>query len=190
MQWSNLGNAGFSTNASVQPWMPVADNFNDTNIQTQQAHGSGVNHIAVFSRLVEMRKHNESLQWGNLRGVAVEDSVLLYLREAQGFPRLLVAINLGTMATTVSFENYQKKNLGTKQLLPDEMKIEATTDNFSGREELFKVGTMVKLNKMIFLKPAEGIVLSWLPAADRCKDEHGNTLETEQKCHGIVTADS
>jgi len=165
MQWNNSENAGF-TRPSVEPYVPVASNFHETNVQTQQAHGSGVTHLGLFHELVRLRRASESLQWGALQGLAVQSSVLLYVREADGFNPFLVAINFGPSPSTVDFEAYQREHLGSVRL-PLHMNIVTSTFNFEGpgRDKLFLNGTVVDRNKMIHLRPTEGVVLSWQPSA-------------------------
>jgi len=165
MQWSNLENAGFSK-PHIKPWMPIPDNFHETNVQTQEAHGSGVTHLGLFRKLVDLRRSSESLQWGSVEGLAVQSSVLLYARAAEGFAPFLVAINFGPSPSTVDFDAYQKQHLDSVKL-PLEMKIVTSTFNFEGpgRDKLFLNGTLVQRNKMIHLRPTEGVVLSWGPNA-------------------------
>jgi glycosidase len=171
MQWNNFINAGF-TATNVTPWMPISDNYQRTNLQTQQALGSGVNHVKVFSRLVELRQKSESFLFGSLDAVDVQGNVLMYMREAEGFDSFLIAINFGPVATPVDFEEYQRRNLmgrESKNRLPLEMKIVSSTFNFAGAEraDLFANGTKVNVGLMIYLEPTEGIILSWPPHAER-----------------------
>jgi len=165
MQWNNLQNAGF-TDPAVKPWIPIPTNYHETNVQTQEAHGSGVTHLGLFTKLVKVRRDSESLQWGSVHGLAVQASVLLYVREAQGFAPFLIAINFGPSPSTIDFDAYQRRHLGSVQL-PLKMKIVTSTYNFvgAGRDVLFLNGTMVDRQKMIHLKPSEGVVLSWEPGA-------------------------
>ena len=71
-----------------------------------------MNHVGVFQRLVALRRITESLQWGALRGLAVQDGVLLYVRHAEGFAPVLVALNFGQRAATVNFHAYERSVCG------------------------------------------------------------------------------
>ena len=51
--------------------------------------------------------------------------------------------------------------------LPVEAKIATSTFNFAERASSFTNGTKIALDRMVFLRPAEGIVLTWAPDADR-----------------------
>jgi len=166
MQWNNSVNAGFSR-PNVKPWIPISDSYHDTNVQTQESHGAGVNQLRVFRQLVSVRRVSESLQWGTVEGLAVQSGVLIYVRHAVGFEPLLVAINFGPSPSTIDFREYQEHHLSSSVRLPLEMKIVTSTQNFdgAGREGLFKNGTVVSRMKMIHLRPAEGVVLSWAPNA-------------------------
>lgn len=165
MQWNNSHNAGF-TAPGATPWMSIADDYHITNRQTQSAHGSGVNHVAVYSNLVNLRHISESLMWGKLTGLSVQgDNIIMYIREAEGFPTFLVAINFGTSPSTIDFGYYSRSVLGIDDSkLADFATIVATTENFEGfRSEAFSNGTTIELNKMIYLEPKEGVVISWPP---------------------------
>jgi glycosidase len=155
MQWSDKPNAGFT---SGKPWIPVADDYHVTNVETQTAHGSGMSHIKVFESLIALKKE-PSFQWGKFV-VGVEKSILFYIRQAEGFAGYLVAINFGPKAATANF-----KESFVSEMVPDEAEIVASTYNFdgTGRSKDYEDKTVIKLTSVIYLKPTEGIVLKWEP---------------------------
>ena len=86
------------------------------------------------------------------------------MRQAEGFDGYLVAVNLGPNPSTV---NFNTDALADGRLpLPSTGEVVATTGNFAGagRSEAFKLGTTVEMSR-VYLKPGEGIILSWSPDA-------------------------
>lgn len=124
------------------------------------AHGSGVSAISVFAGLSKLRQE-PSFQWGKFSH-AQSGNIYFYVRQAEGFEGYLVAVNLGPKPSTVSFED----PVGGTLPLPGSGKVVATTGNFAGagRSDAFKLGTTVEMSS-VYLKPGEGIVLSWSPEA-------------------------
>lgn len=155
MQWSDKPNAGFTLGT---PWIPIAEGYSETNVEAETAHGSGTGHIKVFQSVAAL-KQEPSVQWGQF-SVALNKSVVFFVRQAEGFAGFLVAINFGPHASTVVF-----RESSLKDLLPEKGEIVATTHNFgeTGRHENYREGTTINLGAAIYLKPAEGIVLKWVP---------------------------
>lgn len=154
MQWSYEENGGFSA-PGVTPWLPLAADFMNRNVKTQQAHGSGLTNLEAFATYVTLREE-PSLQWGSME-VGVTRDVLFYVRQAQGFPGVLVAVNLGPGEITVNFVEEAPR----KGLVPPKAKVVASTANFDqDRASDFEVGTEVGLDN-VYLKPTEGLVVRW-----------------------------
>lgn len=127
-------------------------------LQAETAHGSGTSHVKVFQSLAAL-KQEPSIQWGEF-SIALNKSVVFYVRQAEGFAGYLVAINFGPQASTV---NFRESHL--KDALPEEGEIVATTHNFgeTGRHENYRQKTVINLGTAVYLKPTEGIVLKWEP---------------------------
>lgn len=155
MQWSDKLQAGFT---SGTPWIPIAEGYAETNIEAETAHGSGTSHVKVFQSLAAL-KQEPSFRWGQF-SVAVNKSVVFYVRQAEGFAGYLVAINFGPQASTV---NFRESHL--KDMLPEEGEIVATTHNFgeAGRHENYRQKAVINLGTAVYLKRTEGIVLKWEP---------------------------
>jgi hypothetical protein len=51
--------------------------------------------------------------------------------------------------------------------LPVEARIATSTFNFHERAASFTNDTVIVLSKMVYLKPTEGLVLTWAPDADK-----------------------
>ena len=126
------------------------------------AHGSGVKAISVFADVSKLRQE-PSFQWGAFSH-AVSGNIYFYVRQAEGFDGYLVAMNIGPVPSTVSF-NAEAPDGGTLPL-PSSGKVVATTGSFAGagRSDAFKLGTTVEMSG-VYLEPGEGIILSWSPEA-------------------------
>ncbi len=94
MQWDDSSNAGF-TNGEVEPWLPLADDFEKNNVQAQM--GDGTSMLALFKRLTELRRSESALSIGAYEEVAVGEAdgdVFAYLRSAKDADSFLVVLNL------------------------------------------------------------------------------------------------
>jgi alpha-glucosidase len=89
MQWSGAPHAGFST---AQPWLPVAADYRERNVETQRCDPSSM--LALHQRLIALRRAEPALSVGSYAPVDADGDVLAYLREHEG-SRFLVALNLG-----------------------------------------------------------------------------------------------
>lgn len=89
MQWDAGPHAGFS---AAEPWLPIADDYRLVNVAAERDDPRSM--LALFRRLIALRRALASLAWGSYRAldVPVADA-LAYLREADG-RRILVALNL------------------------------------------------------------------------------------------------
>lgn len=61
MQWDTTQNAGFSTS---EPWLPVADNFKEKNVQTERENQNSL--MNFYKRIIQFRNENRVLQEGAL----------------------------------------------------------------------------------------------------------------------------
>ncbi len=104
-----------------------------------------------------MLRQEPSFQWGDLE-IGVIDDVLFYIRQAQGFPGFLVAINFGPRNSTINFVGKAPK----PDLVPVKATVAATTHNFDNvhRAKEFEVGRKIALDN-VYLKAKEGIVFKW-----------------------------
>jgi alpha-glucosidase len=98
MQWSAAPNAGFTTG---QPWLPLAADYRETNVETQRCDPSSM--LALHRRLLALRRAEPALSLGSYAPVDAEGEVLAYLREHAG-SRFLVALNLGHEPAPLAFE--------------------------------------------------------------------------------------
>jgi alpha-glucosidase len=97
MQWSAAPHAGFS---SAEPWLPVAADYRETNVETQRCDPASM--LALHQRLIALRRREPALSLGTYTPVDAEGDVLAYVR-AHRDSRLLVALNLGPLPATLEF---------------------------------------------------------------------------------------
>ena len=90
MRWDDGPNAGFCP-PGVVPWLPVGGDLARVNVAAQRADPRSL--LALYRRLLALRRERDDLALGGYEPVAAADGVLAYRRDG-----LLVALNLGTGA--------------------------------------------------------------------------------------------
>ncbi len=89
IQWSREPNAGFCS-ADVEPWLPVAPNFQTINVQTEQKQPNSV--LSMVKRLIAIRRSEAALHAGDYKALDAPDGLFVYeRRHADGC--CLVALN-------------------------------------------------------------------------------------------------
>lgn len=121
--------------------------------------------LEVFSQLSLLRQE-PSFQWGVLEYAAVDDNILSYVRQAEGFKGYLVGINFGDKPATVNFHAANPK------FVPEDGVIATHTANFdlATRSEDYGLGNVADLSA-VYLKPMEGVIFWWEWGAPDVKDE-------------------
>jgi alpha-glucosidase len=89
MQWDATPHAGFST---VQPWLPVADDFQSENVVNLDADAGSI--LSLYKALIALRKKLPQLVSGGYVPVAAQGDLLLYRRQGNG-KAITIALNLG-----------------------------------------------------------------------------------------------
>lgn len=89
MQWDASPNAGFTAG---RPWLPVAANFAHCNVAAMLDDPFSI--LALYRRLIALRRAHPALQTGSYRPVMAQGDVLAYQRELGG-ESLFVVLNLG-----------------------------------------------------------------------------------------------
>jgi glycosidase len=92
MLWDTTQNAGFT---SGEPWLPVAENFKEKNVQTQDRDSTSL--LNFYKRIIEFRNENLVLQEGTLT-IDEEISngkVFAFYRELNG-GKFLVLMNFSS----------------------------------------------------------------------------------------------
>jgi alpha-glucosidase len=88
MQWDASINAGFTRGT---PWLP-ASKYRRINVAAETADPRSM--LALYRRLIELRRQRPDLTVGDWQAVVADGDVLAYMRSHAG-SRLLVALNLG-----------------------------------------------------------------------------------------------
>jgi alpha-glucosidase len=120
MQWNSEPNAGFS---SGKPWLPVADNFGALNVDAFSRDPNSL--LAVYHRLIDLRRRHPALSQGLLREVRACDDVLIYNRE-YGPDVIVVMLNFANAERIVPLA-ISRKRLLFSTLLNRQEKIEGPT---------------------------------------------------------------
>jgi alpha-glucosidase len=92
MQWDASDFAGFST---VEPWLPVADDFRRRNVDQEVRDPASIHHL--YRRLIAVRRQFGALSGGSYRRMPTQGDLLLYERRA-GDEQILIALNFGPEA--------------------------------------------------------------------------------------------
>jgi alpha-glucosidase len=87
MQWGAGQWAEFST---VRPWLPIADDYRNTNVELEGNDASSV--LALYRRLIELRRAEPALSVGDYASLPAGDDLMAYMRKA-GSRRLLIVLN-------------------------------------------------------------------------------------------------
>jgi alpha-glucosidase len=97
MQWDNSRFAGFS---AVEPWLPLGSDYEHHNVAEESSDpGSS---LRLYQQLIVLRQKHPALIYGSYHPVVAEGDLLIYRREWEN-ERILVALNLGTEPTAVTF---------------------------------------------------------------------------------------
>lgn len=96
MQWDRGPNAGFCP-AGVEPWLPVAGDYEEVNVAVQREQPDSM--LALARRLIAARREGPVLRVGDYRSLEAPPGVFAYRRSHDG-NRLLVLLNLTSEAKT------------------------------------------------------------------------------------------
>ncbi|MEH6972849.1 glycoside hydrolase family 13 protein [Bacillus sp. JJ675] len=87
MQWTDSGNAGFS---SGTPWLPVNENHRLINVACQQQDPDSIYHF--YKRMIAIRKRHDVFIDGAFEIILAEDpQIFAYLRKLEGETALVMA---------------------------------------------------------------------------------------------------
>jgi alpha-glucosidase len=131
MQWSAAEHAGFTTG---EPWLPIAEDYSRVNMEAQRDDPRSS--LALYIRLVALRRGESALEVGRLEPVEADGDVLAYIRRARkGESDFLIALNLGheaqllrrpghrpegTIALSTHLDRAGERIAGDLALRPDE----------------------------------------------------------------------
>jgi alpha-glucosidase len=101
MQWDASPGAGF-TKPGVEPWLPVADDFNECSVEAQRDTRDSF--LALYRALIALRRKEPALHIGGYEPVATPGDVgelIAYVRhDGRGERRFLVVLNLSDRPQT------------------------------------------------------------------------------------------
>lgn len=89
MPWSDAPFAGFS---SVEPWLPLNDDWPVRNVAAQKQDGGSL--LRFYRELLRLRREQPALSIGAFALTDAEEDVLSFVR-SEGDAKLLVVLNLG-----------------------------------------------------------------------------------------------
>lgn len=139
MQWDSSPNAGFAP-PGVDPWLPIAGNFHETNVAVQQANPHST--FKFYQTLIKFRRTLPALRDGTIAFVdGTPDDVVAYLRQYEG-QRLLVIINFTNKEFTFDLSKLARQ---VALLLSSE---------FSPREALMPEQVVIKAHESLLLQLA------------------------------------
>jgi glycosidase len=107
MQWDTSANAGFTRGT---PWLPVSDGHDWTNVAAETADPRSM--LALYRRLIELRRQRPELTVGNWQPLAADGDVLVYTR-SYGDSGVLVVLNLGAARHRLPLAKPQRVLLST-----------------------------------------------------------------------------
>jgi alpha-glucosidase len=92
MQWTDGTNAGFSSADPQVLWLPLSPDYQKINVAVQLKDPRSI--LNLYRSLLSYRRSYLSLQVGDYQPLDdLPDSVFAYLRQAHGFPGMLVVLN-------------------------------------------------------------------------------------------------
>lgn len=106
MQWDDSEQAGFTSGI---PWLHVNPNHREVNVTASLADPNSI--FYCYKQLIQLRKANPILVWGDYELVDTPAHVFMYLRHYQGQTWAVVA-NFGTEKATLNMPNFgQSQNI-------------------------------------------------------------------------------
>lgn len=99
IQWNDQAYAGFSTS---QPWLEVASNYPDINVEKELAQGTI---FPYYQELIRLRKELPIIQEGSYHPLLVDHPQVLAYKRQLGDQELIVFNNFYDQATTITMEN-------------------------------------------------------------------------------------
>lgn len=96
--WNTSENGGFTTGA---PWVALNGNYKEINVAATLSDSSSI--FYTYQKLIQLRKENPIIVWGDFELVDTVDNVFSYYREYKG-ERWLVVANFSNEEQTFSSE--------------------------------------------------------------------------------------
>ncbi|MCE3203737.1 glycoside hydrolase family 13 protein [Paenibacillus sonchi] len=121
MQWSDAGNAGFTSGV---PWIAVNPNYKDINAERAMSDPDSVFHY--YKKLIRLRKKHKIIVYGASDILSEEDEHIFAFTRSLGTERLLVLCNFSRETLPVKLpEEFQGSD---KDLLIGNYQVHSATD--------------------------------------------------------------
>lgn len=88
MHWNNSQHAGFSES---KPWLPVSKYHIQENVSLEKDDRFSM--LSLYKHLLALRQKENSLLFGDYLPVYADQQMIVYIREAAGSDRFLIALN-------------------------------------------------------------------------------------------------
>jgi len=98
MQWDTSENGGFTTGT---PWIALNENYKEINAQKELADPNSI--FYTYQKLIQLRKDNPLIVWGDFQLLDTADEVMSYIRSYER-KRWLVVINFSDQSQPFSSE--------------------------------------------------------------------------------------
>ena len=95
MQWSPSPNAGFTPPGDVEPWLPLAPDWRERNVQVQRDDPSSM--LSLYRRLLALRRRSGALRSGSIRFIDASSPDCLVYERSLDAERLTIALNFGSI---------------------------------------------------------------------------------------------
>ena len=137
MQWSDLPNAGFSSE-NVVTWLPIADDYKDRNVAIQEKQKTS--DLALFKALTKLRGSEPALTIGNYKSVDSDnENIYVYKRTYGNSKSYLIVLNFSSKQHVINLLNTANEGSVAISTLMDR----------KGKVELSKLS----------IRPDEGLVI-------------------------------
>jgi alpha-glucosidase len=98
-QWNAKENAGFTC---AKPWLPIGSDYAVCNAEMLRDDSTSI--LALYHRLLRVRRRYEALATGSFRMIDVQGNVLIYERVGQ-HERILVYLNFGDIDQVIAMRH-------------------------------------------------------------------------------------
>jgi glucan 1,6-alpha-glucosidase len=104
IQWDRTENAGFTTGT---PWLHVNPNYQEINVAANLEEPNSI--FYCYQKLIQLRKNNPIIVWGDYELVDTPEQVFMYLRKYEGETWAVVA-NFDEQKETLQLEHLGQSN--------------------------------------------------------------------------------
>lgn len=116
MQWDDSENAGFTTGT---PWLFVNENYQKINVAQALADKDSL--FYTYQKLIQLRKNNPIVVWGDFQLIETSPEVFAYKRHYEG-KTWLVVTNFSGNENKFDYDGLIKEIIITNGILPQDLK--------------------------------------------------------------------